>query len=432
MTRFLGYFLVVLSFSAFGQSQSLRIFDENNRALQGAVAINYLGQEFGPSNTLGLIKLPPTAGSQLQIFKEGYFIKRIELNWERVEENLVSEIRLQKNDIELLTVEVSAERVPFTDTLRVLDFEIQDSLLLVLGYDYIVLANLNWDVLLYLQNKADFEALEKDPRGHIFFLHQDSVVQAFLNEEMLYFYPAISRDDYRQYIEPIVAAHDGRLILRNNKIESMPIPISATRAGDRGKAMTFPLYHNQGVQMFLYEKNHEPIEFYYSVDTQAVVYAHDAFMEAFEIAKRIEFIFDEYGILDHRKLLDLNTAQNLYQNGFSKYRPTQVFPYEEGFILFDQFIDKVRYLRVDGSLVWEKEFVIDKEFINPIIIQDLTSNALFALRKKRGSVFVHPLHDFQLGSGFFVELFAKETKVRGDELYFINESNYLVRKKMGQ
>lgn len=433
MKRLIALITLLLSASFLqAQTRGLRIIDEQGNPILGAVAISYLGEEFGPSNAEGQIDLERNIGSQAQIFKEGYYIKLVELNWDLIKEGVYTDIQLQKNDIELLRVEISAERIPFTDTLRVLDFEIQDSLILVLGYEYIVLANLKWDVFLYLPNSADFEKLERDPRGNTFLLNADSVVQVYLNREMLYFYPAISREDYRQYIEPIVAVDQGRLILRNNKIESMPIPIRATRAGTRGKAMNFPLYHNQGVQMFLYEKDKEPIEFYHSIDTQAVVYAHDAFMQAFTIAKYIEHVFDEFGVYPHQKLFDLSTAQKLYQNGFAKYHPTQVFPYDEGFILFDQFIDRVRYLKPDGSIVWEKPFLIDKEFINPIIIQDLESEALFALRRKRGSVFVHPLKDFQMGSGYFVELFAKETKVRGRELYFVDESNYLVRKIMGE
>lgn len=168
MIRYLSLFFLICSFSAFSQTQSLRILDETGQPLKGAIAINYLGQECGPSAASGLIELPRTAGSQLQIFKEGYFIKLIELNWDQVQEGLVSDIRLHKNDIQLLTVEISAERIPFTDTLRVLDFEIQDSLILVLSYEYIVLANLNWDVLLYLENKADFEALGKTLKDMFF------------------------------------------------------------------------------------------------------------------------------------------------------------------------------------------------------------------------------------------------------------------------
>lgn len=430
MKRFFLLLGLLLAANIYGQTQTLRIVDENSQPIEGVLAINFIGKEYGPSNAKGIIDLPYEAGSQFQIFKEGYFIKLIELNWDVLYEGRQVDIQLEKNDIELLTVEVSAAKVPFTDTLRVRDFELQDSLLLVLGYDYIVLANLDWRVLLYLPNNYGFESLEKDPRGNIFLLAKDSVVQVYLSREMLYFYPAVSRSQYIQFIEPLMAVDGERLIIRNNKIESMPIPISEMRAGTRGKAMSFPLYHNQGVQMFIYEAEKEPREFYHVVDTQSVIYAHDAFMEAFNIAAGMERLFDEFGIWDHRKLIDLAEKQKIYQRAFSKYRPVQVFPYQSGFLVFDHFIDKLRFLKGDGSLIWERDFVIDKEFINPIIIQDHLSESLFALRRMRGSVFIHPIEDFKLGRGVFVELFAKETKVRGSDFYFIDESNYLVRKNL--
>lgn len=416
------------------QSQNLdfKIRDPQGKPLQGAVATSYLGEEFGPSNEAGLLKVPARIGSQVQIFKEGYFIKLLELDWTKIEPGSSQEILLQPNDIELLTVEVSAEKIPFTDTLRVRDFEMQDSLILVLGYDYIVLAKLQLDVLIYLPNKANFTEIRKDPRGNIFLLEKDSVVQVYLNKEMLYFYPAIGRDQYQQYIEPLVAVDQGRLILRNNRIESMPLPISPYRAGERGKAMTYPLYHNQGVQMFVFSEGEVPREFYHSIDTQAVVYAHDAFMDAYNIAAGMEKIFDEFGIWDHRKLIDLAEYQKVYRNMFSKYRPTQVFTYKDGFVLFGHFMDKVRYLDPNGTLIWEEDFLIDKEFINPIIIQDYLSQDLYALRRKRGMVFIHPIQDFKMKPGFKVALFAKETKLRGKELYFIDESNYLKRQTFGK
>lgn len=416
----------------YSQSIEFKIEEQNGQPIQGALVISYLGLEYGPSDSNGWVKVPESAGSQVQIFKEGYFIKLIELDWNDIEDGSQQKIILQKNDIQLLTAEVSAEKLPFTDTLRVRDFALQDSLILVLGYRYLVLANLRMDVLLYLPNELGFQSIESDPRGNLFLMLNDSVVQVYLNKEMLYFYPAVGRPQYRQYIEPLVAVSQGRLILRNNRIESMPLPISPYRAGDQGKAMTYPLYHNQGVQMFIFEEGQAPREFYHSVDTQAVIYAHDAFMDAFNIAARMERLFDEYGVWNHPKLIELAEYQKIYRNAFSKYRPTQVFPYQNGFVLFDHFVDKVRHLDAKGALLWEEDFLIDDDFINPIIIQDLLSQDLFALRRKRGMVYLHPIQDFKMKAGIKVDLFAKETKLRGNRLFYINESNYLKHQILGE
>lgn len=424
------FFLIfIFSLSAEAQFVDLEIVDENDQPVIGAIAIDFLGKEYGPSNKEGLIRFPYDGGSLVQIFKEGYYIKVMELDWRSMKQSRLR-LSLQSNDLKLDEVVVSAQKVPFTDTLLVQDFEFQDSNLFVLGYDYLLLSNVDWRLKWKSYNKWDYTNLERDPRGNIFLLSEDSASQVLIRANHIYFYPAVAIEQYNRYIKPLVAVIGESLVLRNTQVEQMPLPISPYRPGDKGKSMTFPPFHNQGVEFFIYRKGKEPQPFYFSVDTNAVLLAHDAFMDAFNIAASMETFYDQHGIWQHEKLFDLDQAQKIYRRGYAKDLPIPIFKQAEQYLLFDRFKDSIIVLNDQALITESHPFSIDDDFISPLIIQDYSSDRLFALKEKRGMVSLFAIDQYRLSGAQKVSLFARETKVHGDWLYFVDESNYLRRQKL--
>ncbi len=429
--RFLAPFLIFIFFSlsAEGQFVDLQIVDENDQPVIGAIAIDFLDKEYGPSDSRGIIRFPYDGGSLVQIFKEGYYIKVVELDWTSMKQSNLKVV-LQSNDLKLDEVSVSAKRVPFTDTLLVQDFEFQDTNLFVLGYDYLVLSNLDWRVKWKSNNKGDYTKLERDPRGNIFLLNDDSASQVLIRANHIYFYPAVAIGQYNSYIKPLVAVIGESLILRNIQAEQMPLPISPYRPGNKGKSMTFPPFHNQGVEFFIYRKGKEPKPFYFSVDTNAVLLAHDAFMDAFNIAASMETHYDQFGVWQHEKLFDLDQAQKIYRRGYAKDLPIPIFKQEEQYLLFDRFKDSIIVLDHQAKINASHPFSIDDDFKDPLIIQDYSSDRLFALKEKRGMVSLFAIHQYRLSESQKVSLFARETKVHSEWLFFVDESNYLRRQKL--
>ncbi len=426
MKYFLLLFCFSLSLSTSAQNRSIKVIDESSQAISGAIAIDYLGREYGPSNETGILEIPAEGGSMIQVFREGYYIRIIDLSGKRSDQAPIL-VRLKSNELNLQEVTVSAKRIPFTDTLRVRDFDFQDTNLLVLGYKYLVLANPEMKLKWSIANERNYRSLERDPRGNLFLLTKDSASQVLIRGELLYFYPPVSIIQYNQYIKPLSAVIGGALVLRNIQEEQMPLPISPFRPGNQGKSMTFPPFHNQGVQFFIYRQGEDPQEFYFSVDTAGVLVAHDAFMDAFNIAAGIERYFDSFGIWQHEKLFDLDQAQKIYRRAYAKDLPIPIFKRKEEYLLFDRFQDKIVVFDQDGIETEAHPFVIDKDFWSPLIVQDYESEELFALKVRRGMVSLQAIEDYGLSSSQKLKLFAKEVKVKGDQIYFIDESNYLVR-----
>jgi len=429
--RFLAPFFLLFFFSLAAEAQfvDLQIVDENDQPVIGAIAIDFLDKEYGPSDKGGIIRFPYDGGSLVQIFKEGYYIKVLELDWTSMKQSRLK-VTLQSNDLKLDEVTVSAKKIPFTDTLLVQDFEFQDSNLFVLGYDYLVLSNLDWRVKWKSSNKGDYTKLERDPRGNIFLLSEDSASQVLIRTNHIYFYPAVALEQYNSYIKPLVAVIGENLVLRNIRAEQMPLPISPYRPGNKGKSMTFPPFHNQGVEFFIYRKGQEPKRFYFSVDTNAVLLAHDAFMDAFNIAASMETHYDQFGVWQHEKLFDLDQAQKIYRRGYAKDLPIPIFKQEGQYLLFDRFKDSIIVLNNQALITETHPFNIDDDFKSPLIIQDYSSDRLFALKEKRGMVSILAIDQYRLGGAQKVALFARETKVRGSWLFFVDESNYLRRQKL--
>tara|TARA_B100001115_G_scaffold184760_2_gene188690 strand:+ start:857 stop:2185 length:1329 start_codon:yes stop_codon:yes gene_type:complete len=420
----------LLAFGLRGQYLDLELVNAKGQALAGVVAIDYLGKEYGPSNANGALRIPETAGSAVQLFKEGYYIKLLELDWTELASRKV-QVEMQSNAMELAEIEVQARAISFTDTLRVQDFDFQNEMLLVLGYDYLVLAQPDLKALWSLVNRADYTSIERDPRGNLFLLSKDSASQVILRSDQLYFYPAVSRTQYGQYIEPLVAQIGKALIVRNNQMESMPLPISEMRAGTQGKSMSFPPFHNQGVQLFIYREGQEPEEFFFSVDTPSVIAAHQAFMNAFSIAAGIEKVYDMYGVWQHEKLFDLDVAQKMYQRAHAKYYPTPMFKVEEEYWLFDRYNDQLVVFDAQGHQQEALPFSIEEEYIAPLVIQDYQQKKLYALKKERGMVYLYPFEGKKLGGGQKVALFARETKVYNGQLYYIDEYNFMHLRESG-
>lgn len=412
------------------QSIDVKITDQKGQPLADAILINYLGREYGPSNSEGLIiGLSADAGSLFQVFKEGYYIRVVEVDWSVLgDAPLVLE--LEPNGITLLEVNVSAEKVSFADTLRVQDIELHQQTILVLGYEYIVLSDLDLQAKLSVPNPRKFKSVERDPRGNLFLLTKDSVSQVLVRDDYLYFYQSVAIEQYRRFIKPIAAEIGDALVLRNLQPEQMPLPISEFRPGNRGKAMTFPPFHNQGVQFFIHREGMEAEPFYFSADTNAVLLAHSAFMDAFNIAAAIEKLYDKHGILNHRKLIELDQAQKIYRNGFAKDLPIPIFKREGYYLLFDRFQDEVVVFNEKALEVERHPFVIDDDYIDPLLIQDYQSGALYALKDRRGMVSIYPIEGYRLGEAQKLVLFARETKVHGEQVFFIDESNYLVGQKL--
>lgn len=421
MPRILALILVFVGVYRLSAQVDVQFIDPKQKPIEGVVLLNYLGKEFGPSDAEGWIRhLPPEAGSVLQAFKEGYYLKSLEIDWARPAPGGL-QIMLQPNDVALAEVTVSAKSISFTDTLRVLDFDFQDSLILVLGYDYLVLANLDLKPLASFVNKHEFRSLERDVQGNLFLLSKDSVSEVFLRGEHAFFYPAVSIEQYKTYIEPLAAVIGGSLVLRNNRPEQMPLPISPMRAGNQGKSMSFPPFHNQGVQFFIYRKAREPELFYFSVDTAALLVAHDAFMDAFSIAASMERYYDQFGIWQHEKLFDIDQAQKIYRMYYAKPLPIPIFKQGSEYWLFDRFIDQVVVFDSKGDKVSSFPFVIDDDFLAPLILLDPKTEQLYALKEKRGMVFLHRIVDKQIQIGEKLSLFARETKVWQNQVYYIDE-----------
>lgn len=411
------------------QHVDLIIQDQEGRPIAGALIIDYLGNEYGPSNLEGFIRFPYEGGSLVQVFKEGYYIRALELNWTEMTQSQ-RRITLERNDIKLQEVVVSAQKVPYTDSLRVRDFDLQDSNLLVLGFRYLVLSNLDFDLKWQSPNAQDYLSIERDPRGNLFLLSKDSASQVLIRADHIYFYPPVAKDQYNRYIKPLAAEMGESLILQNMNPEAMPLPVSPYRPGDRGKSMTFAPFHNQGVEFFIYRKGQKPERFYFSVDTNAVLLAHDAFMDAFNIAAGMERNYDLYGVWQHEKLFDLDQAQKIYRRAYAKEIRTPIFKQEDQYILFDRFADKVVCFDGQGKEIAQHPFHIDDDFIKPLIIQNRLDEHLYALKEKRGMVRLYPIKDYQLQGFQKVGLFARETKVHGSWLFFVDESNYLRRQKL--
>lgn len=420
--------ILFLAFCLYGQLQAqkdLRFVNPKNEAVPGVLVISYLGQEYGPSDADGFIRnLPESAGSQVQVFKEGYYIKLVQLDW-NTSSSSPKLIVLQPNDITLEEVTVQANRIPFTDTLRVADFDFQDTLMLVLGYEYLVLSGTDFKAYWSIPNKNDYERLERDVRGNLFLLSEDSASQVLLRGSYIYFYPAVSIDQYKTYIEPLAAQFGEALVLRNNRLEQMPLPVSPMRPGGQGKSMSFPPFHNQGVEFFIYRQGEAPQPFYFSVDTASLLLAHDAFMDAFNIAATMERFYDEYGVWQHDKLFEIDQAQKIYRMYYAKPLPVPIFNVGPRYWLFDRFTDEVVVFD-DQALEQERfPFTIDDDFIAPLIIQDYQVGTLYGLKEHRGMVFLHQIRNRQLQTGTKVALFAKETKVWKDQVYYIDEYNFL-------
>lgn len=412
------------------QSIDIRLADNNGQALSGAVLISYLGVEYGPSNAQGLILgLSADAGSLFQVFKEGYYIRVVEIDWSKLQSPLL-ELRLDPNAISLLEVDVSAEKISFADSLRVRDFDLHQETILVLGYDYIVLSDLDLQAKLSVPNQAKFKTIERDPRGNLFLLREDSVSQVLVRDDHLYFYQPVGIDQYRRFIKPIAAEIGGALILRNLQPEQMPLPISDFRPGNRGKAMTFLPFHNQGVQFFIHREGNEAEPFYFSADTNALLLAHSAFMDAFNIAAAIEKLYDKHGILNHRKLIELDEAQKIYRRAYAKDLPIPIFEYQDKYLLFDRFKDEIVVFNAKAELLSRQPFSIDGDYVSPLFIQDYQTKELYALKERRGMVSIYPLIGFSLGAPQKLKLFARETKVYSRQVFFIDESNYLVTQKL--
>ncbi|WP_421751267.1 hypothetical protein [Croceimicrobium sp.] len=422
----------LLAFGLSGQYLDLELVNSKGDAVEGVIAIDYLGQEYGPSNARGTLRIPETAGSAVQLFKEGYYIKLLQLDWTELASRKVR-VELQSNAMELAEVEVRARVIAFTDTLRVQDFDFQNEMLLVLGYDYLVLAQPDLKALWSLANHADYTSLERDPRGNLFLLSEDSASQVILRSDQLYFYPAVSRSQYGQYIEPLVAQMGNALVLRNNQMESMPLPVSEFRPGTQGKSMSFPPFHNQGVQLFIYREGKEAEEFFFSVDTPAVIAAHQAFMNAYSIAAGIEKVYDMYGVWQHEKLFDLDIAQKMYRKAHAQYFPTPMFQVKDEFWLFDRYNDQLVVFNAEGHQQKAIPFSMGEEYIAPLVIQDYQQKHLYALRERRGMVYLYPFDGKQLERGQKVSLFARETKVYDGMLYYIDEYNFLhLRENLSQ
>lgn len=425
---YLFFFVGGISLSA--QSIDVKITDQNGRPLVGAILINYLGQEYGPSNSEGLIfGLSADAGSLFQVFKEGYYIRVVEVDWQKLNSSPLV-LKLEPNDMTLLEVDVSAEKISFADTLRVQDIDLHQETILVLGYDYIVLSDLELQAKLSVPNRAKFKSIERDPRGNLFLLSKDSVSQVLVRDDYLYFYQAVALEQYQRFIKPIAAEIGEALVLRNLQPEQIPLPISEFRPGNRGKAMTFPPFHNQGVQFFIHREGQEAEPFYFSADTNAVLLAHSAFMDAFNIAAAIEKLYDKHGILNHRKLIELDEAQKIYRNAYAKDLPIPIFEREGHYLLFDRFQDEVVVFNSRAEEIERHPFVIDKDYVDPLLIQDYQSGALYALKDRRGMVSIYPIEGYRLGTAQKLVLFARETKVLGEQVFFIDESNYLVAQKL--
>jgi hypothetical protein len=407
----------------------LKFVDAQQKPLSGVTVINYLQQEFGPSDAKGLVVLPANAGTVVQAFKEGYFIKLLELDWSKVTSTAVP-ITLEVNDQQLELITVRGKQRLFTDTLRVRAFDFQDSLLLVLGYRHIVLANTSLKAKWSIPNTMGYINLVRDPRGNLFLLSEDSVSQVLLRKNQVYFYPAASIGDYHQYIEPLAAVIGESLILRDNRPQEIPLPVSPFRPGSRGKSMTIAPFHNQGVQFLKYQQGQKAQEFYYSQDAEAIEYAHSAFMDAFAIAATMERFFDQFGYYKPGVIFELSLAQRIYQNGYARYLPTPIHKVSEDYWLFDRFKDSVIVFNKEGQRTRQYSFNIDKTFCSPLVLQDYKTQQLYALKVKRKVVYLHKLNHLTLASGIRVDLFAKKTKVFNNVLYFINESNYLVRKNL--
>jgi hypothetical protein len=422
-------FLVLLFFLGLSQQlqaqQNVQFVDPQNNPIEGVVIISYLGKEYGPSDASGYIRnLAPEVGSMVQVFKEGYYIKVLELDWQTPpSEDII--LRLQPNDISLEEITVSAKRIPFTDTLRVLDFDFQDTMLLVLGYDYLVVSGPDLKAYWTLENRQEFERLERDVRGNLFLLSEDSANQVLLRSNYIYFYPAVSIDQYQTYIEPLAAEMGTALVLRNNRPEQMPLPISPMRPGNQGKSMSFPPYHNQGVEFYIYRQGEEPKPFYFSVDTASLLLAHDAFMDAFNIAASMERFYDQYGVWQHEKLFDMDQAQKIYRMYYAKPLPMPIFQQGPEYWLFDRFTDVIVVFDAQGHEKDRFPFNIDEDFHSPLIIQDYRTGKLYALKEKRGMIYLHPFAGRQILPGSKVSLFAKETKVWQGRVYYIDEYNFL-------
>lgn len=432
MKFFLQQIIIALFFSlsAEGQSLDVVVIDPNDDPIEGVLAIDFLGREYGPSSNRGIIRLPAEAGTQVQFFKEGYYIKVIAIDWSIAESQPVLTVRLKPNDISLNEVVVSAEKIPFTDTLRVLDFDFQDSGLFVLGYDYLILASLDFTVKWQTSNRSKFKSVERDPRGNLFLLSKDSASQILLRENYVYFYPAVSISQYNTYIKPLKAIIGENLILRNIVPEQMPLPISHYRAGNKGKSMSFAPYHNQGAEFFIYREGKDPERFYFSVDTAGVLVAHDAFLDAYNIAAAIERYYDRFGIWQHEKLFDLDQAQKIYRMAYAKDIPIPIFKREGQHLLFDRFRDIIMVFDENGSRQDSISFKIDDSFHPPLIVQNYWSEQLYVLKEKRGMISLAPLLNFEIGSFQKLALFARETKVYDQWILFIDESNYLRRQKL--
>jgi len=415
---------VVLGFGAQAQL-NVQFVDPQGEAIEGVILISYLGQEYGPSNDRGFIyDLAREIGSTVQIFKEGYYIKVWQIDWENSSQNTV-QLVLQPNDIALEEITVTAEKVPFTDTLRVADFDFQDTLMLVLGYDFLVLAGLDLEPYWSIRNNNDYQTIERDVRGNLFLLSADSATQVVLRGEFVFLYPPVAREQYQTYIEPLAAEIGDALVLRNNRQEQMPLPVSEMRPGNQGKSLSFPPFHNQGVQFFIYRKGEEPVQFYFSVDTAAVLLAHDAFMDVFNIAAGMEATYDKFGVWQHEKLFDLDQAQKIYSMYYAKPLPMPIFNYRGQSWLFDRFTDEVVIFNSMAEEVDRFTLVIDDDFKSPLIIQDYRSGELFALKEKRGMVFIHPIENRRIRTGRKVGLFAKETKLWQGKVFYIDEYKFL-------
>lgn len=419
MSRILAFIFVLSGVFQLSAQVDVQFVDPQQKPIAGVVLVNYVGKEFGPSDAKGWIrKLPPEAGSVLQAFKEGYYLKSLQIDGAK---STVFQVVLQPNDIALAEVTVSAKSLSFTDTLRVLDFDFQDTLVLVLGYDYMVLANLNLKPIATFRNKQDFRSIERDVQGNLFLLSKDSVSEVFLRARHALFYPAVSIEQYQTYIEPLAAVIGGSMVLRNNRFEQMPLPISPMRPGNQGKSMSFPPFHNQGVQFYIYRKAREPEPFYFSVDTAALMLAHDAFMDAYSIAASMEKYFDEFGIWQHEKLFDIDQALKIYRMYYAKPLPIPIVKQGNQYWLFDRFIDQVVVFDNSAREVAHFPFTIDDDFLAPLILLDPKTERLYALKEKRGMVFLHPIKDQQIQMGTKVSLFARETKVWQNTLYYIDE-----------
>ncbi len=281
------------------------------------------------------------------------------------------------------------------------------------------------------------EELFRDVFGNLFLLDSDSVMQIFLLDGKMHFYPKESRTEFNWTIPNILGKTDGsNRILRDVSKEEYSFKHTFRISGiQQAFSVEHPIRHNCGLRVWVFRNEESPILLYESLDTSAYEAAQHYFSKYIQATIRYWSLIHDSGIVSSIRKEQMAIAKSVYDNMYA--RKLDVFWLNlEGntWLLFDPYSEKIVRVEYDLQTTSELAFKFDLLASEAYLIHDLLTDKVYFRLKKRGasSLVEVSFSDEKIEwlTEYTVQAYARNLRINGSVLLYLNDRDELKIKRL--